>query len=203
MKKQKPKKQTAVKRYVATPKHIKPKATSPKTEPKAKPKAEPQTPKLKRVKPVTAIALPPVVEPSAKPQKSKPVTAVSPPPVAEPNVLSESETLRRIELTLAEAENAVAGTAVQTLQPAAASWVTTEVSELLEELIVTASPKLASTVSRLAYVLCDIMPGLRAVSERADIVVCRKNGVTFGWDRRAEENRAVHSGKRQKSITVS
>ena len=33
--------------------------------------------------------------------------------------------------------------------------------------------------------------------------LCRKNGVTFGWDRHAEEERAVLSGKRQKSIRVA
>jgi len=47
------------------------------------------------------------------------------------------------------------------------------------------------------------MSGLQAVSERADIVLCRKNGVTFGWGRRAEEERAVRFGKRQKCITIS
>jgi len=158
MKKQKPKKQAAVKRYVAKPKQ-------------AVPKAELQKPK-----------------PKAKPKKSSPVTVV-PPSVTKSDVLSESD-------------NAVAETAVQTVK-FIPSWLTDEVSELIEELIVTASPKLASTVSRLAYVLCNIMPALQPVSERADIVLCRKNGVTFGWDRRAEENRAVHSGKRQKSIAIS
>jgi hypothetical protein len=74
---------------------------------------------------------------------------------------------------------------------------------LLEELIDTATPKLSSTVSRLAYVLCEIIPGLKAVSNRADIALCRKCGVTFGWDRQAEAERAVRSGQYQKSITVS
>jgi len=41
------------------------------------------------------------------------------------------------------------------------------------------------------------------VSKRADIALCRKCGVTFGWDRQAEAERAVRSGKHQKSIAVS
>ena len=67
-----------------------------------------------------------------------------------------------------EMENAPAGTAiaVQTANPSM-SWLTNEATELIEELIMTASPKLASTVSRLTYVLCEIIPGLKAVSEPA------------------------------------
>ena len=206
MKKQKPKKQTAVKRCVAKPKHTKPKAKAkpvavvsppPVTVPKAKSKA----------KPVAAVSPPPVTVPKAK-SKAKPVMAVSlpplPSPVAQSDTLSESETLRRIEQTLTEMENAPAGTAIAVRTgKSVPAWLTNEVSELIEELIVTASPKLASTVSRLAYVLCDIIPGLKVVSERADITLCRKNGVTFGWNRKTEEERAFHSGQRLKSIPVS
>jgi len=123
--------------------------------------------------------------------------------MGKPN-LSEMEELRRIEIALAEVENSFAGNTGQavTLNPISAV-VIADLTELLEELIDTASPKQASTISRLAYVLCEIMPGLHAVSKRADITLCRKCGVTFGWDRQAEAERAVRSGKYQKSITVS
>ena len=208
MKKQKTKKQTSAK--------AKPRRAKPKAKPVAKSKTKPVKPVVKttvKAKPVTAT--PSVAK--AKPKKAKPV--VTPPSVAEPVVRTtsvstfsapiakpdnrfESDELRRIELALEEAENAVAGIAVPTVKQIPAG-LTTEITELLDELIVTASPRAVSTVSRLAYVLCGVMPGLQAVSERADIVLCRKNGVTFGWDRRAEEERAVRSGKRQKSITVS
>ena len=122
---------------------------------------------------------------------------------------SEMEEMRRIEIALAEMENAISDNAISggAEQPIAVKPVTavliTDITELLEELIDTASPKLASTISRLAYVLCEIIPGLQAVSKRADITLCRKCGVTFGWDRQAEAERAVRSGKYQKSIAVS
>ena len=125
-----------------------------------------------------------------------------PAPIVKSDSPSEMDELQRIERALDEAENAVAGLPVPAVKSIPAG-LTNELTELLDELIVTANPRSVSTVSRLAYVLCSIMPGLQAVSERADIVLCRKNGVTFGWDRRAEEERAVRSGKRQKCITVS
>jgi hypothetical protein len=209
MKKQKTKKKTVAKRYVA---HAKPVAKS-VGKPKAKPVAKSVgKPKAK-----------PVAKSVGKPKKSKPVVAAPPIPVVEsvvvtrppalpspvvkPNVPSDSDRLREIELALEEAERSVTGvaivrTALQSASPVS-TRLTAEVTDLLEELIDTASPKLASTVSRLAYVLCDVMPGLQPVSERADMVLCRKLGVTFGWDRRAEAERAVHSGKRQKTISVS
>ena len=230
MKKQKPKKQSAAKRYAAKPRQAKPKAKPAALSPVSKPKVKPVTavpmpvakPKTKpiaaatppvpkpKVKPVTAVPMP-VSKPKAKPiaaatppvpkQKIKPVTAV-PMPVSKPNISPETEELRRIETALAQAENAVAGVPMKTAKPVPAG-LTAEITELLDELVVNASPRSASTVSRLAYVLCEVIPGLRAVSERADITLCRKNGVTFGWNRRAEEERAVRSGKLQKSIPVS
>ena len=217
MKKQKSKKQTSAKRFVPKPSrqakpNVKPKPKA-KAKPKAKPKAAPKA-KPKKAKPVVVAPSPP----KAKPKKSKPVAMPSPPvaepvvrskpvkalppPVASPNP-SEMEELRRIEILLAEAENAVSGTAVQTVTNPVSAVLITELTELLEELIVTANPRSASTVSRLAYVLSEVMPGLRAVSKQADIALCRKCGVTFGWDRRAEAERAVRSGKYQKSISVS
>jgi len=141
---------------------------------------------------------PPVAEPVVR---SKPVKAL-PAPVALPNQ-SEMDDLRRIEILLAEAESAVSGTAVQTATNPVSAVLITELTELLEELIITANPRSASTVSRLAYVLSEVMPGLRAVSKQADIALCRKCGVTFGWDRRAEAERAVRSGQYQKSISIS
>jgi hypothetical protein len=214
MKKQ-TKKQTAAKRCVAKPKakpNVKPKA---KSAPRAtaKPKALPkkskpvvvETPpkaKPKKVKPVV-VPSPSVGDPVVR---SKPVAALpppSPPVIAKPNP-SEAEELRRIEIALAEVENAIAGVPGQpvTINPVPAVTVA-DVRELLEELIDTASPKMATTVSRLAYVLCEVMPGLQSVSKRADLALCRKCGVTFGWDRQAETERAVRSGKYQKSIPVS
>jgi hypothetical protein len=229
MKKQ-TKKQTTAKRPAAKPK-AKPKAKS-AAKPTAKPKAPPKKSKpvvttkpLPKAKPKSK----PVVKPVAKTQaKTKPVAIVSPPPVAKPPVAepvvrikpvaalpppsplvgkpehSEMEELRRIEMTLAEVENTFVGNTGQavTINPVPAVLIN-DITELLEELIDTASPKLASTISRLAYVLCEIMPGLQAVSRRADIALCRKCGVTFGWDRQAEAERAVRSGKYQKSIVVS
>jgi len=219
------KKQT--KKTVAKRQAAKPRQTKPSGKPKAKsvaktmakPKAKPNG-KPKKSKPVVAATLPPKTKPVGKPKNDKPV--VSPPPVAKPVVCtkpvaalppptptvvkpnpSEMEELRRIEITLAEMENTIAGNTVQvTLNPVSAVTIA-DITELLEELIDTASPKLASTISRLAYVLCEIMPGLQAVSKRADITLCRKCGVTFGWDRQAEAERAVRSGKYQKSITIS
>jgi hypothetical protein len=216
MKKQ-TKKQTAAKRPTAKPK-AKPKAVKPKAKSNAKPRAKPVAkptakPKVapKKSKPVVAKKSPTTAKPTGKPKRAKPIvepiTAVVPitalpAPVIKPDCQFELDELRRIELVLAEAENAVAGIAPPTVK-LIPPGLTTEVTELLDELIVTASPRAVSTVSRLAYVLSGVMPGLQAVSERADIVLCRKNGVTFGWDRRAEEERAVRSGKRQKCITVS
>ena len=222
MKKQ-TKKQTA-KRQSAKPK-AKPKAKS-TAKPTAKSKAKPQakakpTAQPKKSKPVVATkpspkAPPKKAKPVAKPSvvkppvaesvvRSKPVAALPPPtpPVGKPN-FSEMEELRRIEMTLAEVENSLAGDTGKpvTINPVPAVLIN-DITELLEELIDTASPKLASTISRLAYVLCEVMPGLQAVSKRADITLCRKCGVTFGWDRQAEAERAVRSGKYQKSITVS
>ena len=112
--------------------------------------------------------------------------------------------LRRIENALVEAENILVGDTGRpvTLNPVSAALIA-DITELLEELIDTTSPKLASTISRLAYVLCEVMPDLQAVSKRADITLCRKCGVTFGWDRRTEAERAVRSGKYQKSTAVS
>jgi len=209
MKKQ-TKKQTAAKRPATKP-NGKP-SGKPKAKSNAKPTAQP-----KKSKPVVAVKPLPKSKPkNAKPVvstptgaepvvRSKPVAALPAPvqPVSKPNP-SEMEELRRIELVLAEAENALAGGTGQavTINPVSAVLIT-DITELLEELIDTASPKLASTISRLAYVLCEIMPGLQAVSRRADITLCRKCGVTFGWDRQAEAERAVRSGKYQKSITVS
>ena len=216
MKKQ-TKKQTAAKRQTAKPRqtkpNIKPKAKSP-AKPTAKPKAKPKkskpvvvaTPppkaKPKKAKPVVSTPSAPVI-PVESVVRSKPVAVLPPPPVAKPNP-SDMEELRRIEMAIAEVENSLSG---ETGQPVTINSVSavliTDITELLEELIDTASPKLASTISRLAYVLCEIMPGLRAVSKRADITLCRKCGVTFGWDRQAEAERAVRSGKYQKSIAVS
>jgi len=208
MKKQTPKKQTSAKRHVAKPRQAKttgkPKTKS-KVEPKAKPKkakpvvvAPPPKAKMKKSKPAVKPPAPPVAEPVVQ---SRPVTTL-PAPVIKPDQ-SEMESLRRIEIVLAEAESAISETAVQTSTNPVSAGLLTELTELLEELIDTANPKLASTVSRLAYVLSEVMPGLSAVSKRADIALCRKCGVTFGWDRRAEAERAVRSGKYQKSITVS
>jgi hypothetical protein len=189
----------------------------------AKPKAKPNGKPKKKSKPVvvTTASAKSKTKPACKPKKAMPVVAPPPvaesvvrtkpvaalpppaPPVARPNP-SAMEELRRIEITLAEMENAVAkdtGKAV-TVNPVSPVLIT-DITELLEELIDTASPKMASTISRLAYVLCEIMPGLQAVSRRADITLCRKCGVTFGWDRQAEAERAVRSGKYQKSIAVS
>jgi hypothetical protein len=215
MKKQTTKKQTAAKRYVPKPKRKAKPNAKPKTKSKAAPKAKPRKAKPvvvappppkakpKKSKPVAMPPAPPVpVIPVAEPVvRSKPVMAL-PPPVASPNQ-SEMDDLRRIEIALAEAENAVSGTAVQTVTNPISAGVITELTELLEELIITANPRSASTVSRLAYVLCEVMPGLQAVSKQADIALCRKCGVTFGWDRRAEAERAVRAGKYQKSISVS
>jgi hypothetical protein len=207
MKKQ-TKKQTAAKRHVAKPK------AKPKAQSRAKPTATPKAVSKKSKPVVTAKS-------HGKPKKAKPVAVVSPPPVAEsvkpviaalpapsqpagkPN-LSEMEELRRIEIALAEVENSIAGVSEQpvTMKSVPAVLIA-DITELLEELIDTASPKLASTISRLTYVLCEVMPGLHAVSKRADITLCRKCGVTFGWDRQAEVERAVRSGKYQKSIAVS
>ena len=218
MKKQ-TKKQTAAKRQAAKPRqakpNVKPKAKSP-AKPTAKPKAKPKkskpvvvaTPppkaKPKKAKPVVSTPSAPVI-PVESVVRSKPVAVLPPPspPIAKPNP-SEMEELRRIEMAIAEVEKDLSG---ETGQPVTINSVSavliTDITELLEELIDTASPKLASTISRLAYVLCEIMPGLRAVSKRADITLCRKCGVTFGWDRQAEAERAVRSGKYQKSIAVS
>jgi len=230
MKKQ-TKKQTAAKRPAkAKPKpSVKPKAKS-TVKPAAKPKAKPKKskpvvavkplPKVKpkKSKPVVAAKSPPkskpvavVSPPVAKPPVAEPVVRSKPlaalpapsPPVVKPNP-SEMDELRRIEIALAEVENTLAGNTGQpvTINSVPAVLIA-DVTELLEELIDTASPKLASTISRLAYVLCEVMPGLQAVSKRADITLCRKCGVTFGWDRQAEAERAVRSGKYQKSIAVS
>ena len=223
MKKQTPKKPTTAKRHVAKPRQakpkVKPKAKS-NVKPTAKPKAAPKKPT--KSKPVVAVT-PPMAKSNGKPKKAKPVVVISAPPVAESVVRikpvaalpsptqpvvkpspSEMEELRRIEIALAEMENSIAG---DTGQPVTINHIPSvtiaDITELLEELIDTASPKLASTISRLAYVLCEVMPGLQAVSKRADIALCRKCGVTFGWDRQAEAERAVRSGKYQKSITVS
>ena len=197
----------------AKPKKSKPVVTAkplPKTKPKIAKPVVAATP-LPKAKPV-AVVSPPVEKPSVeKPPVAEPVVRSKPvaalpapsPPVGKPNP-SEMEELRRIENALAEMENAIAGNTGQpvTINPVPAVLVA-DVVELLEELIDTASPKLASTISRLAYVLCEVMPGLQAVSKRADITLCRKCGVTFGWDRQAEAERAVRSGKYQKSIAVS
>jgi hypothetical protein len=123
--------------------------------------------------------------------RSKPVTAALPPSsplVGKPD----------------HSESAIAGNIGQTVtvNPVSAVLIA-DITELLEELIDTASPKLTSTISRLAYVLCEVIPGVQAVSKRADITLCRKCGVTFGWDQQAEAERAVRSGKYQKSIAVS
>ena len=225
MKKQ-TKKQTATKRPTAKPKAL------PKTKSKTKPVAKSVAkPKAKPKKPVVAKTLPPKAKLTAKPKQLKPVVSKPPVPVAPVPVSpvaesvvrskpmaalpaptppvstrdqSEREELRRIENALAEVENVLAGDTGQpvTINPVSAVLVA-DIVELLEELIDTATPKLASTISRLAYVLCEVMPGLQAVSKRADITLCRKNGVTFGWDRQAEAERAVRSGKYQKSIAVS
>ena len=222
MKKQ-TKKQTAAKRPVAKPKakpKVKPKAVKPNVKSRAKPMAK-LKPKAapKKSKPVVVKKSPT----AAKPSRAKPV--VSPPPIAEPitavvpvnatlpppqhqSVANpnpfEMEELRRIENALAEVENAIMGDTGKAVTINSVSAVTiADVAELLEELIDTASPKLASTISRLAYVLSGVMPGLQAVSKRADVALCRKCGVTFGWDRQAEAERAVRSGKYQKTITIS
>jgi len=206
MKKQ-TKKQTATKRAKPT---AKPKASPKKSH--AKPMAKPKS------KPAVS-AKPKMASPKAKPKKTAPVVSRPPVPVrpvAESVIRSkpmaalpapdhsERDELRRIENALAEVENVLAGETGKpvTINPVSAVLIT-DIVELLEELIDTATPKLASTISRLAYVLCEVMPGLQAVSKRADITLCRKNGVTFGWDRQAEAERAVRSGKYQKSITVS
>ena len=218
MKKQ-TKKQTTAKRQTAKPRQSKPTAP-PKAKSKTKPTAKP-----KKSKPAVAKTPPqktkPVVlaKPKTAPPKSKPVVSPPPVPVIPQSIKSvmaalpapiykpdqsERDELRRIENALAEVENVLAG---ETGKPVTINSVPAvliaDVVELLEELIDTASPKLASTISRLAYVLCEVMPGLQAVSKRADITLCRKNGVTFGWDRQAEADRAVCSGKYQKSIAVS
>ena len=78
---------------------------------------------------------------------STPVTPL-PAPVAKPESLSEMDELRRIELALDEAENAVAGIPVPTVKSIPAG-LTNELTELLDELIVTANPRSVSTVSRL------------------------------------------------------
>ena len=212
MKKQ-TKKQTAAKSRQAKPKASAKAVTKakPKSKPKAAAKASP-----KKSKPVVS------AKPKAVPTKSKPVVKPPAPPIAEsvtavvPVVaailspyqpmdnVSEMEELRRIELALTDAENALAENPGQEVTIHSVLAVTiADVAELLEELIDTASPKLASTISRLAYVLCGVIPGLQAVSKRADIALCRKCGVTFGWDRQAEAERAVRSGKYQKTITIS
>ena len=222
MKKQTPKKPTTAKRHVAKPRQAKPKVKPKvKSNVKATAKSKAVPKKLTKSKPVV-VATPPTAKSNGKPKKAKPVVVSPPPvtesvvrskpvaalpspsqPVAKPNP-SEMKELRRIEIALAEMENFIAG---DTGQPVTINHVPSvtiaDVKELLEELIDTASPKMASTVSRLAYVLCVVMPGLQAVSKRADLALCRKCGVTFGWDRQAEAERAVRSGKYQKSITVS
>ena len=213
------KKQT--KNQTVTKRHAAKSTTPPKAKYKTKPAAMP-TVKRKKSKPVAAKTLPPQskpkkAKPTAKPKKVKLVVPAPPIPVipvaesVKPVMAtlpapdhSERDELRRIEHALAEAENAIAGNTGQpvTINPVSAVLIT-DITELLEELIDTASPKLASTVSRLAYVLCEVMPDLQAVSKRADITLCRKCGVTFGWDRQTEAERAVRSGKYQKSIVVS
>ena len=206
MKKQ-TKKQTAAKRHAAKPRQSKPNVKS-KTKPTAPPKAKPNKPKpvvaaKPKSKPVVSPPPVPVTPVAEVVIRSKPVAALPAPPVGKPDH-SDRDELRRIENALAEVENVLAGDTGKpvTINPVSAVLIT-DITELLEELIDTASPKLASTISRLAYVICEIMPGLQAVSKRADITLCRKNGVTFGWDRQAEAERAVRSGKYQKSITVS
>jgi hypothetical protein len=209
MKKQ-TKKQTVAKRQAAKPKtkpNVKPKAkqTAKSTaQPKTKPTAKPT--KAKPVGSPATVEKPPIAKSVVR---SNPVAVLPPPspPVRKPAgkpEQSESEELRRIEIALAEVENTLAGETGQavTINSVSAALIT-DLTELLEELIDTASPKLSSTVSRLAYVLCEVIPGLQAVSKRADIALCRKCGVTFGWDRQAEAERAVRSGQYQKSITVS
>jgi hypothetical protein len=223
MKKQ-TKKQTVAKRHVAKPRQAKPKV-KPKVKSVAKQTAKPMVKpkaKPKKSKPVVVATRPSTAKPNGKPKNAKPMTVVSPPSVAEPVVRStavvaalppppvakpshsEMEELRRIENALAEVENSLSGDTGKpvTINPVS-PVVIADIVELMEELIDTASPKLSSTISRLAYVLCEVMPGLKAVSKRADIALCRKNGVTFGWDRQAEAERAVRSGKYQKSIAVS
>ena len=222
MKKQ-TKKQTAAKRPAAKPRQVKPKAVTKavtKAKPKSKSKAAVKA-TSKNPKPVVA-KKPLSTKPKAAPKKSKPVVKPHAPLVAEPVTAvvsvvaavpspyqpvpnqSEMEELRRIELAIADAEKALAGNPGQAVTINSVSAVTiADVAELLEELIDTASPKLASTISRLAYVLCGVIPGLQAISKRADIALCRKCGVTFGWDRQAEAERAVRSGKYQKTITIS
>jgi len=147
--------------------------TKPVTKPTAPPKA-----KSTKSKPVAAKTVPTKTKPTAKPKKVKSVVPTPPVPVI-------PESVKPV-----------------TINPVPAVLIA-DITELLEELIDTASPKLASTISRLAYVLCEVMPDLQAVSKRADITLCRKNGVTFGWDRQTEAERAVRSGKYQKSIVVS
>jgi hypothetical protein len=180
----------------------KPRQVKPNVKPKAKPAEKSTTPpkaKSKNSKPVVAATPPPKAKPVVSPPavakppvaesvvRSKPVTAAPPssPPVGKPD----------------QSESTIVGNTGQTV-PVSAVLIA-DITELLEELIDTASPKLASTISRLAYVLCEVIPGLQAVSKRADITLCRKCGVTFGWDRQAEAERAVRSGKYQKSIAVS
>jgi len=58
--------------------------------------------------------------------------------------------------------------------------LTDEVAKPLEDLIATANRRSVSTISRLAYILCEVMPGLQTVSEHADLVLCHKMGVVFG-----------------------
>jgi hypothetical protein len=181
----------------------KPRQTKPNVESKAKPAKKSTTPpkaKPKQSKPVVATTLPPKAKPVASPptvakppvaESVKPVMAALPPPFSTVGKPDQSE-------------SAIAGKTGQTVTVNSVSAVLiADITELLEELIDTASPKLASTISRLAYVLCEVIPGLQAVSKRADITLCRKCGVTFGWDRQAEAERAVRSGKYQKSIAVS
>jgi hypothetical protein len=180
----------------------KPRQTKPNVKSKAKPAEKSTAPpkaKSKQSKPVVA-ATPP---PKAKSVVSPP--AVAKPPVAESVVRTKpvmalpppSSTVGKPD----QSASVIVGNTGQTV-PVSAVLIA-DITELLEELIDTASPKLASTISRLAYVLCEVIPGLQAVSKRADITLCRKCGVTFGWDRQAEAERAVRSGKYQKSIAVS
>jgi hypothetical protein len=182
MKKQ-TKKQTAAKLRQVKP-NVMPKA-KPAKKSTALPKAKPKQTKSV-VSPPTVAKLP-VAESVVR---TKPVAALPPP----------SSTVGKPD----QYESAIVGNSGQTVtvNPVSAALIA-DITELLEELIDTASPQLASTISRLAYVLCEMIPGLQAVSKRADITLCRKCGVTFGWDRRTEAERAVRSGKYQKSIAVS
>ena len=140
-------------------------------------------------------------QPKTKRTVATRVVATENVPIPAPYV--EADEMQAIEIALADAEQdmlhaeykAAFHKKERVTDESRLAEITLNVAELIEYLIYNGSKRCAGTVATLAYQLCDVLPGLKSVSEQADRVVCHSHGITHNRDITSELERAVNDDR--------